>query len=146
MQGNRPTSPDARPQPERAAPRRSAGAVPQRLQALVTLAALVERMDRSAERPDAAQYRSVVQRLAEELDRHEPDGPLHEILRASPATALVYENLRYARAGLCLAPLEQSLNSELAATAALQKAARSAREATGPSGAASDPSSGSGPV
>jgi hypothetical protein len=34
----------------------------------------------------------------------------------------LYENLRYAHAGLCRAPLETALNAELAASAAIDRA------------------------
>jgi hypothetical protein len=98
-------------------------AIPAQLQTVAALAQLLERLDRSTERVDAGQYRGVALRLAELLAQA-PAGPLLDrLLSAFPSAAEVYENLRYEHAGLCRAPLETALNTELQARAALDRAA-----------------------
>lgn len=95
---------------------------------LVMLARMLERLDRSAVAVDPQQYRGVVEHLAEVLRTVPFDAALEAILEASPATAELYENLQYQHAGLCRSPLEQSLNAELAARAAIDAARRSAAQ------------------
>lgn len=89
---------------------------------LVTLARVLERLDRSAVAVDPHQYRTVVEHLADELRAAPHDATLEAVLAASPATAELYENLQYGVAGLCRSPLEASLNAELAARAAIDAA------------------------
>jgi len=89
---------------------------------LFMLARMLERLDRSAAAIDPDQYRGVVERLSEELRLAPHDAALDAVLEASPATAELYENLQYQHAGLCRSPLEQALNAELAARAAIDGA------------------------
>ncbi|MCC2674271.1 MAG: hypothetical protein K0R58_1218 [Ramlibacter sp.] len=101
---------------------------------LVVLARMLERLDRSAEAVDAQQYRGVVEHLSDVLRSVPHDAALDAVLEASPATAELYENLQYEHAGLCRSPLEQSLNAELAARAAIDAVRRrpaQPKEATG---------------
>ena len=98
-------------------------ALPATLANVALLARLLERLDRSAQAPDAGQYRGVALRLAEALDDAPPGAALDAVLAAFPSAAEVYVNLRYQHAGLCRAPLETSLNTELIARAALDHAA-----------------------
>ncbi|MCH8855539.1 MAG: hypothetical protein IIA03_04705, partial [Proteobacteria bacterium] len=49
---------------------------------------------------------------------------LATVLDHFPAAAELYENLQYAHAGLCRAPLEASLQSELAARELLARVSR----------------------
>jgi hypothetical protein len=98
--------------------------LPSRLHSLAAMASLLERLEHAPLQASAAQYRSVVQRVTTLLDEAEPDMHLDALLGAAPATATLYENLRYAHAGLCRAPLEQALNAELAAAAAIDQARR----------------------
>jgi hypothetical protein len=93
------------------------------LQTVAALAQLLERLDRSAEHVDAAQYRGVALRLAELLAQATPGPLLDRLLSALPSAAEVYENLRYEHAGLCRTPLETALNTELQARAAIDRAA-----------------------
>lgn len=79
------------------------------------LAALLERLERSAESVDARQYQSVVRRLADALDRCEPGAMLNTLLVEFPATSQLYENLQYEHAGLCRSPLEAALAAEMQA-------------------------------
>ncbi len=98
-----------------------------RAQALLVLAGLLERLERSPVPVDAAQYRTVVTRLSAALSEDWPDDLISALLKAHPSTAELYENLHYAHAGLSRAPLERSVESEQAARALLQKVARTAR-------------------
>ena len=91
---------------------------------LVTLARMLERLDRSPVAVDPQQYRGVVEHLSEVLRVVPHDAALDAVLDASPATAELYENLQYRHAGLCRSPLESSLNAELAARAAIDAARR----------------------
>jgi predicted NAD/FAD-binding protein len=93
---------------------------------LVMLARMLERLDRSTVAVDPQQYRGVVDHLAEVLRAVPHDAALEAVLEASPATAELYENLQYQHAGLCRSPLEQALNAELAARAAIDAARRKA--------------------
>ena len=56
------------------------------------------------------------------------------LLAQSPAAATVYENLHYAEAGLCHAPLDQAVAAEVAAREAIEAARR--KPAPGPDAAA----------
>ncbi len=96
--------------------------LPARLHPLAAMANLIERLDRAPLRASAEQYRGVAQQITRLLQQAEPDQFLDAILRASPAASMLYENLRYERAGLCRAPLEVALNAELAASAAIGRA------------------------
>jgi len=93
---------------------------------LVTLARMLERLDRSAVAVDPQQYRGVVEHLAEVLRAMPHDAALEAVLEASPATAELYENLQYQYAGLCRSPLEAALEAELAARTAIDAARRAA--------------------
>lgn len=89
---------------------------------LVTLAQMLDRLERSARAVDAEQYRVVASRLAEELEAVPHDATLEAVLGQFPAAAELYENLHYQHAGLCRSPLEAGLDAELAARAAIDKA------------------------
>lgn len=94
---------------------------------LVTLARMLERLDRSTVAVDPQQYRSVVEHLSEVLQAVPRDAALEAVLEASPATAELYENLHYQHAGLCRSPLETALDAELAARAAIDAARKTAQ-------------------
>lgn len=101
--------------------------IPESLRVIVTLAQLLERFERSGQPVAADQYRAVVRHLSDDLAGRELDPALDAILGAFPATAELYENLRYEHAGLCRSPLEAALNAELAAGAVLRDAAADPR-------------------
>lgn len=118
--------------------------LPARLHTLAAMAGLLERLEASPtiastsnpsspsqgsdHAASAEQYRSVAlcvqSLLANALTEPGLDDPLHRLLRAAPHTAALYENLRYDVAGLCLQPLEQALDAEVQAAAAMAKARR----------------------
>lgn len=96
--------------------------LPARLHSLATLAGLLERLDQQPSSASPAQYRSVAQQVLALLAQADVDSHLHALLDAAPASAELYENLRYEQAGLVRTPLEIALNTELAATQAIAKA------------------------
>jgi hypothetical protein len=98
--------------------------LPARLHSLATLAGLLERLEHRPLSASAEQYRAVARQVSTLLADAVVDDHLRAILAVAPATAELYENLRYDVAGLCRSPLEQALNAELAATAAIAAARR----------------------
>ena len=85
-------------------------------QTAVVVARLLERLDASREPVDAHQYRTVATRLTELL--LDPDVDWEPLLAQSAAASALYENLHYAHAGLCRAPLAQAAAAEVAAQVA----------------------------
>jgi hypothetical protein len=98
-------------------------AIPQHLTVVLTLAHVLEQLERSSS-VGAEQYRSVVRRLADELASVPADAVLQAVLDAHPAAAEVYENLNYQHAGLCRSPLERATKAEMLAKDFIAKAAR----------------------
>jgi hypothetical protein len=98
--------------------------IPAQLGVVLTLAQLLERLERTPGPMGAAQYRSVVTHLAEELSKVSPGAGLQAVLDVHPAAAQVYENLNYQHAGLCRSPLEASLSAEMRAKEVIRRAAR----------------------
>ncbi len=98
--------------------------LPPQLHGLAALASLLERLERESAQPDPSQYRLLVQRIRDELERQSMDPALDGLLAAFPATAEIYENLRYDCAGLCRTPLERSVGSERQARELLRRVAR----------------------
>jgi hypothetical protein len=99
--------------------------LPARLHSLAAMAGLLERLERHptpSRGASAEQYQGVARQVSRLLSLAEPDALLHQLLDAAPATAEIYENLRYSAAGLCRSPLERALNAELAASAVIVKA------------------------
>lgn len=88
------------------------------------MAGLLERLESQPLGASAAQFRDVARLLNTLLSEAAPGAELDALLVASPTLAELYENQHYAQAGLCRSPLEAGLNAELAATAALTRAAR----------------------
>ncbi|MBZ8139234.1 hypothetical protein CLD22_04875 [Rubrivivax gelatinosus] len=96
--------------------------LPARLHALAAMAALLERLDNQPRSASADQYRGVVRQMQDLLTEAEGEDSLAALLAVAPATAELYENLHYGQAGLCRSPLEDALNAELAAVAAITAA------------------------
>jgi hypothetical protein len=95
--------------------------LPESFRVLLTLAQLLERMERKLVPVAADQYRSVVDHLSKELAEAPPGEDLDFALETFPATAELYENLQYAHAGLCRSPLDASLDAELQARTVLKR-------------------------
>ena len=86
---------------------------------LLLLARTLERLERRDQPVDAGQYRTLVARLAAELEASPRDAALDAVLEAFPAAAELYENLNYQHAGLVRSGLERALSAEVAARHAL---------------------------
>lgn len=97
--------------------------IPERLRVVATLARLLTTLDQAPQQVGADQYRSVAQRLAAALEVTPPDAALDLLLTHFPSAAEVYENLRYAQAGLVRHALEPAMQAEQQARAVLEKAA-----------------------
>lgn len=95
--------------------------VPNELLAFARLASLLQALDGQGGAADPHQYRLLVEKISAELRAHQGHDALPALLDHFPASAEIYENLQYAHAGLCRAPLEVSLTSELAARNLLER-------------------------
>jgi hypothetical protein len=95
-----------------------------RLETLIALAGLLERVERSAAHIGADQYRQLVVRLEHVLGEELPDDGLHAVLAVHPATAELYENLHYERSGLSRSSLDRSVASEMQAAQTIERARR----------------------
>lgn len=98
-----------------------------RLEKVIALARLLERVERSGTAPDPQQYRMLVGELGTALEAELPPPALEAILQASPATAELYENLHYAQSGLSRSPLDRSVAAEMMASQLLHRIAAEAR-------------------
>ena len=87
--------------------------LPESFRVLLTLAQLLERLERNLVPTSADQYRSVVEHLSKELADVEPGEDLQMLLDTFPSASQLYENLQYRHAGLCRSPLDASLDAEL---------------------------------
>ena len=95
-----------------------------RLETVIALARLLERVENSTASVGADQYRALVRQLALALAQELPDAALQAVLDAHPAAGELYENLHYAQSGLSRSPLERSVESEKAAREVLDRARR----------------------
>lgn len=98
--------------------------VPQELLSLARLAHLLQALEARTQAADPHQYRLLVDKLSAELAQHQGHPALAQLLDHFPAASEVYENLQYAHAGLCRAPLEASLSAELAVRNLLERVRR----------------------
>lgn len=89
--------------------------LPARLQALAVTAALLQRYESGVAPADAGQYQALVRQAGQQLAAEPADQALDHLLDAFPVLSELYENGRYAHAGLCRQPLEVSLATEQAA-------------------------------
>lgn len=95
-----------------------------RLETVIALARLLERVESRVMSVGPDQYRGLVRQLAVALSQEMPDDALQAVLGAHPAAAEVYENIHYAQSGLSRSSLERSVGSEMLASQALARAAR----------------------
>jgi hypothetical protein len=95
----------------------AAAALKNRIENLIAMAQLLERVDANPTIVGAQQYLNLVSTVKTLLSEDDlPDDALRAVLRACPATAQVYENMHYDRSGLSQSPLDAGVSSELAAT------------------------------
>ena len=97
-----------------------------RLETVIALARLLERVESSGRAFGADQYRALVRQLGIALSQEMPDDALQAVLGAHPSAAEVYENLHYAQSGLSRSSLERSVSSEMLASQAIARASRPA--------------------
>ena len=101
-----------------------------RLENVIALARLLERVEHSTVAPDPDQYRALVHQLGESLESDLPEAALRAIFGAYPAAAELYENVNYQYAGLCRSPLETSLSAEQQARQVIERAMRPSNKGT----------------
>ncbi len=87
----------------------------QALKTAITLAELLQRVEASTQAIGAGQYQRLALHLTRLLANLPPGARLTALLNAFPAAAVLYENARYAQAGLCRSALDASLDTELQA-------------------------------
>jgi len=95
-----------------------------RLENVIALARLLERVEGTVTRIAPEQYQGLVKQLTVALSQELPDDALQAVLGAHPAAAEVYENMHYAQSGLSRSPLERSVSSELEASRLIARAAK----------------------
>jgi hypothetical protein len=93
----------------------TAATLQNRIENLIAMAQLLERVDANPTLVGAQQYRNLVRTVQTLLEDDLPDDALRAVLRACPASATVYENMHYDRSGLSQSPLDPAVASELAA-------------------------------
>ena len=95
-----------------------------RLETLIALARLLERVEANPVAVGADQYQSLVRRIKASLAEPLPAAALEAIMKAHPATGELYENLNYDISGLSRSPLDRSVATEMLATQLLHRIAR----------------------
>src|ERR1700748_1884046 len=94
----------------------AAAALKNRIENLIAMAQLLERVDANPPVLGAQQSRNLVDTVKTLLDDALPDDALRAVLRACPASATLYENMHYDRSGLSQSPLDAAVSSEMAAS------------------------------
>jgi hypothetical protein len=95
-----------------------------RLENVIALARLLERVENHPVDVSADQYQALVRQLKIALAQEMPDDALQAVLGAHPATAELYENEHYAQSGLSRSPLERSVSSEMLASQLIARASK----------------------
>ena len=98
-----------------------------RLETVIALSRLLERVERAPSSASADQYRALVLQLQGALDEGLPSDALNAVLSAYPAAGEVYENMHYAQSGLSRSTLDRSVASEMATSQLLAKLATGSR-------------------
>ena len=98
-----------------------------RIETVIALARLLERVEASSTGIGADQYRALVGQLTAALSKPLPGPALQAILGAHPAAAELYENIHYRESGLSRSSLDRSVATEMLASQAIERASRSAR-------------------
>lgn len=87
----------------------------------IALAHLLERIDRSGDPIDAAQYQIVVSRVKTALSADLPSNALRVVLKKYPSTAELYENMHYEESGLSRSSTEAAAAAEIEAAELLSR-------------------------
>lgn len=95
-----------------------------RLETVIALSRLLERVESTPVAISPDQYRALVRQLSAALEAPLPGPALQAICGAHPETAELYENLHYATSGLSRSPLDRSVASEMLASEVIQRASR----------------------
>jgi hypothetical protein len=95
-----------------------------RLENVIALARLLERVENNPVSINADQYQALVRQLQLALAQELPQDALEAVLGAHPAAAEVYENQHYVQSGLSRSSLERSVQSEMLASQLIARAAR----------------------
>ncbi len=93
-----------------------------RIETLIALSRLLERVEGSAVPIGADQYRALVRQLKAALSADIPEPALEAILGAHPGAAELYENMHYDRSGLSRSGLDRSIATEMQASEAIHRA------------------------
>jgi hypothetical protein len=93
----------------------AAAALKNRIENLIAMAQLLERVDANPTIVGAQQYLNLVNTVKTLLSEYLPEDALRAVLRACPASATLYENMHYDRSGLSQSPLDAAVASELSA-------------------------------
>ncbi len=98
--------------------------VKSKLETVIALARLLERVEGSAVPVGADQYRALVIQLKAALTVELPTDALNAVLGAHRATAELYENMHYETSGLARSPLDRSVKSEMLTSQLLARIAQ----------------------
>ena len=98
-----------------------------RLETVIALSRLLERVEARGVGIGADQYLALVRRLQAALSTPLPEPALDAILVAHPSAAELYENMHYDVSGLSRSPLQRSVSTEMLASQAIERASRSSR-------------------
>ena len=91
-------------------------ALKNRIENLIAMAQLLERVDANPTLVGAQQYLNLVNTVKGLLAEDDlPEDALRAVMRACPASATLYENMHYDRSGLSQSPLDAAVASETAA-------------------------------
>jgi hypothetical protein len=106
----------------------SAATLQNRIENLVAMARLLERVDADPSLIGAQQYQKLARKVQSLLDDAElPESALHAVLGASAVCSTLYENMHYDRSGLSQSPLDAAVASETAATELIERVRAGAR-------------------
>ena len=92
-----------------------------RIETLIAMARLLERVDANPSLIGAAQYQNLSRLVQTLLSEDLPDDALRAVLRAIPVAAVLYENLHYDRSGLSQSPLDAAVSAELQANEVIER-------------------------
>lgn len=94
------------------------------LQPIAALAKILQKAEEGGYPGHAEQFQHVAKQLSELLADVEADEILYSIFNAYPAAAELYENVRYAHAGLCLHDIDAAIEAETQAAELLKGVAQ----------------------